>query len=462
MLKAAGVTLALLTAGAGFAEPMETINEKEAAVYAEEAYILGYPLVMMEMARKAMTESDEEGVKRPAMGQLSHMRALPSAETPQRPFSNLDLLYTIAWIDLKEEPYLLKIPKIEERMFLFPLIGAWNEEFFAIGGTGGEGGQFLITGPDWHGKVPEGVVEVKSPTNLVFIPGRLFTKGTEEDLKLVHALQDQIELKPLSKKSEGSPLPAIDIVYVPQEMADAVKSVDKMKAEEYFKMLAKLMDANPPTKEKNTYLSRFKRIGIFPGKEFALPPFKTRIIAAIEGAKKTAFDKIEARSNETEAWDNTWTYTLSTGAFGTDYLHRAHMAKVALGANLPRESIYLITDQDQVRKKLTGKESYILHFSKERLPPVKGMWSLTVYDEEGKLVRNLRNRHSFSSKDEDIRYNFDGSLDIILSHRYPGTDKEGNWLPVPEGKFFVMLRLYMPQKQVLESNWHPPAVASSY
>ncbi|CRX38521.1 DUF1254 domain-containing protein [Estrella lausannensis] len=459
MFKATGVMLALLMTGVGFAEPMETINEKEAAVYAEEAYILGYPLVMMEMARRAMTASGEAGVDKPTMGQLSHMRTLPDADTPQRPFSNLDLLYSIAWVDLKDEPYLLKIPKIEGRLFLFPLIGAWNEEFFAIAGVGGEGGQFLITGPEWHGKLPEGVVEVKSPTNLVFIPGRLFTSGTEEDLKHVRALQDQIELKPLSHIGEA-PLPSVDIVYSPQEMADAVAGVEKMKADEYFKILAGLLQSNPPVREKNTYLSRFKRIGIVPGKDYTTPPFKTRIIAAIEGAKKTAFDKIAARSHETEAWDNTWTYTLSTGSFGDDYLQRAHMAKVGLGANLPRESIYLITDQDQLRRKLTGKDTYILHFSKERLPPVKGMWSITVYDEQGKLVRNKINRHSYSSKD-DIRYNFDGSLDLILSQRYPGTDKEGNWLPVPEGKFFVMLRLYLPQKQVLENSWHPPAVASS-
>lgn len=460
MLKFAVLSMALFLSSAIVAAPKESINDKEAAVYAEEAYILGYPLVMMETARKAMTASEEGTSLKPQMGQLAHMRQLARDDAQKQPFSNIDMLYSIAWIDLSKEPYLLNIPKIENRVFLFPMIGAWNEEFFAIGGTSGEGGLFLITGPEWEGEVPKGATQVKSPTNLVFIPGRIFTKGTSADVKLVNALQDQIELKPLSKASETIAAVSLDLL-PPQGPSSSKDTVAKMSAQEYFQLLASLLKANPPAKEKNTYLGRFKKIGIEPGAAFDITQFKTKIVAEIEKAPKTASEKITARENESVAWDNTWTYTMSTGGFGTDYLQRAHMAQLALGANLPRESIYLITDQDQLRRKLSGKESYILHFTKERLPPVKGLWSITVYDEKGMLTSNMINRYSLSSKDP-LRYNEDGSLDIVFQKKFPGQDKEANWIPVPEGAFVVMLRLYMPLKPVLENNWHPPAVSRSY
>jgi DNA sulfur modification protein DndE len=57
-------------------------------------------------------------------------------------------------------------------------------------------------------------------------------------------------------------------------------------------------------------------------------------------------------------------------------------------------------------------------------------------------------------------YSDDGSIEIVLSHTEPGTSGSGsgvNWLPVPEGRFVLMLRLYLPRREVIEGDYaYPP------
>ncbi len=63
----------------------------------------------------------------------------------------------------------------------------------------------VITGPSWKGKIPEGLKEIKSPTNLVWLLGRTYCTGTPEDYKAVWALEVQYKLVPLS--AYGKPYP---------------------------------------------------------------------------------------------------------------------------------------------------------------------------------------------------------------------------------------------------------------
>jgi len=61
----------------------------------------------------------------------------------------------------------------------------------------------------------------------------------------------------------------------------------------------------------------------------------------------------------------------------------------------------------------------------------------------------------------DLKYNADGSLDVHIQHKSPGMDQEANWLPAPEGKFILMMRLYRPKEKdpsILDGSWEPPPV----
>jgi len=146
------------------------------------------------------------------------------------------------------------------------------------------------------------------------------------------------------------------------------------------------------------------------------------------------------------------------GVYGIYYLKRAAVAMVGLGANQPEDAIYPLNIGDADGKPLAGEHNYVLHFSKEELPPVNAFWSVTMYDEAGFQVANPINRFAIGDRDE-LKYNADGSLDLYLQHESPGSDKESNWLPSPAtGTLGVTMRLYAPKPQALDGRWNPPAI----
>ena len=91
------------------------------------------------------------------------------------------------------------------------------------------------------------------------------------------------------------------------------------------------------------------------------------------------------------------------------------------------------------------------------MPPVKGFWSLTMYDEQFFFYPNPLNRYTLSGRNQ-LKFNEDGSLDLYIQHDNPGKDKEANWLPAPIGKFNLMFRFYWPEDSLIDGKWAPPAV----
>jgi hypothetical protein len=156
---------------------------------------------------------------------------------------------------------------------------------------------------------------------------------------------------------------------------------------------------------------------------------------------------------------NGWQMNTDTmGVYGNYYLKRAIVAMVGLGANQPEDAIYPMLLVDAEGKPLTGDEKYVLHFSKDEIPPAGAFWSITMYDAEGFQVANPINRFAIGDRDA-LKFNADGSLDIHIQHTSPGKDLESNWLPAPaEGRLGVTMRLYAPKPQALDGRWAPPAV----
>jgi len=100
-----------------------------------------------------------------------------------------------------------------------------------------------------------------------------------------------------------------------------------------------------------------------------------------------------------------------------------------------------------------------LNLAKGETPPVKGFWSLTMYNAEYFFVDNPLNRYTVSPR-HALKYNADGSVDFYIQNESPGKDKESNWLPAPKGDLVLMMRLYWPQEtnpSILNGTWQPPA-----
>lgn len=443
------------------AKPLRNLDPEEVQKLATDVYVYAYPLVTMELTRRVMTNVVTPDGLRAPMGQFVNAREYPNASFRDVTAPNADTLYSVAWLNLAKEPYVLHVPNEQGRYYLMPMLNGWTDVFASPGTrtTGTKTHDFLIMGPDWKGTLPKGITAFKSGTNLVWVLGRTYCTGTSEDYKIVHALQDQYVLKPLSVylsgKSYTPPNGAVDSsIDMKTPVRDQVNAMD---GATYFKTFADLLKDNPPAAADTSMVTKLIRVGIVPGHDFDFDKLDPVVAKALTSTVKAGQEKILVHGNNVGEVRNGWLFSLKTGVYGTDYLQRAYIAWIGLGANRPQDAIYPKTSFDQEGKPLTGSQSYVIHFLKNQMPPVKGFWSLTMYNDQYFFVDNALNRYSISPRDA-LKTNMDGSLDLYIQHRSPGKDKESNWLPAPEGNFILMFRFYWPTEAILNGSWRPPIV----
>jgi len=210
-------------------------------------------------------------------------------------------------------------------------------------------------------------------------------------------------------------------------------------------------------------VERIKAIGLVPGQSFDATAVDARWSKRLP---QLSFDRImlHFKFSDGDFEDvNGWGYTTKTGTYGTDYLQRALIAAIGLGANRPQDAVYPTSLKDKHGKEYTGAGKYLLRFAPGQLPPVKGFWSLTMYDENYFFVANPINRYSMSVRTNPT-FEADGSLVIYVQNESPGAGKEANWLPAPKGQFYLMLRLYWPEENepsILNGSWVIPAVTKA-
>jgi len=395
------------------------------------------------------------------MGQIIKLRHYPDAAFRDVTAPNADTLYTTAFFDVGQEPWVLSLPDMKDRYYLMPMLDGWTTVFQVPGKrTTGTGAQtYAITGPGWTGTLPAGVKEYKSPTNMVWLLGRIYCTGTPEDYAEVHALQDQVKLVPLS--AYGKPYtPPAGKVDPSIDMKTAVRDqVNRMDAVAYFTLLAELMKANPPSAADAPALAKFARIGLVPGQDFDASKLRAdfaRRIPEIANDRIMIQFKINKDVHDIDGWG----FTTKTGIYGTDYLMRALVTAIGLGANRPQDAVYPTSQKDGDGQAYNGANKYVMRFAKGHLPPVEGFWSLTMYDGAYFFVPNPLNRYSVSAR-QDLKPNPDGSVDLYIQKDSPGADKEANWLPAPAGKFILMLRMYWPQESnpsIIDGTWTIPPV----
>lgn len=462
-----------LAAGAALARPAhaldgpihDAVEGGEQLWLALDAYAFLYPLVTMEMTRRVVTNVAEPAGSRGPMGTLIKLRQYPDAAFRDVTAPNADTLYTTAFVDVGDEPWLVSIPDLDGRYALFPMLDGWTTVFDVPGKrTTGTGAQtWAITGPGWSGTLPEGVVEYKSATSLVWLLGRIYCTGTPEDYAAVHAIQDAVRLAPLSQWDNKDWTPPAGKVDPAIDMKTPVRDqVNALDTTAFFTLACELMKRNPPYAVDAPFLEKIAAMGIVPGQDFDASKLDAAFARRIP---QLGFARIMLHFKDSDDVQdvNGWGFTLKTGTYGTDYTQRALVTAIGLGANRPQDAVYPTSTRDKgmlIGREYQGSERYVLTFAKDGLPPVRGFWSLTMYDANYFFVANPLNRYSISAR-QDLKANPDGSVDIYLQHESPGTDKESNWLPAPADRFILMLRLYWPDEShpsILDGSWTIPAV----
>ncbi|HKV77647.1 MAG TPA: DUF1254 domain-containing protein [Candidatus Sulfotelmatobacter sp.] len=429
---------------------------------AVDTYLYGSSLVTMDMTRKQTTNVDSAGPERAPMGQFARMRTFPTAAYRDVPGANTDTLYTMAWLDVSKEPWVLSIPDMGDRYYMMPMLDGWTNVFQSPGTrtTGDKAQKYAITGPGWSGTLPKDVTEYKSPTGLVWILGRIYCAGTQEDYAKVHALQDRFSVVPLSSYGKPYNPPPAEVDTNLDMKTPTPAQIQALSLNDYFSYLAKLLKTNPPAAQDNRILARMAKIGLVPGHDFDASKLSFDK-EALNAVPKSAVMKMLKRVQEQQPTNGWLIFGSNVAKWDTDYLLRATTAWLGPGWNLPADAVYPLSQKDANGNDYNGAEhKYVLRFDKGEFPPVKGFWSLTVYDENNFLAANPLHRYTLSQRDKFVT-NPDGSVDLYLQADSPGKAKEANWLPAPKSKFGVMLRLYWPTDtppSIIDGTWKPPAI----
>lgn len=419
-----------------------------------EAYIYAYPLVLMDVTKNRHTGNGS------LVNQFLHLRNFPdhSSKSVVRP-SN-DLLYSNAWLDLSSEPIIMHLPDFGDRYYLLPLMDAWTNVFASPGTrtTGNSAGDYAIVGPGWQGNLPAGVTIIKSPTNTVWLLGRLYCKRTRDDLATLHTLQDQMTLRALSSSAIFPTFsPSSGILHLTSFIQRTpAMQVAKMSAESFFQYFANLLKNNYPPPADAAVVKKLAEIGIVPGKNFDINSLDPTLRNKLEASVSAAQSKIKSYAGSSYLTAG-WSTNVKSGNYGVDYWLRASIALIGLGANTAEDAVYPSTSVDNNGISLTGTNKYILHFPQGQTPPANAFWSLTLYNDRGYLAGNPMNRYAIHSAD-NLLYNADGSLDIYIQANSPGTDKEPNWLPAHQEGFNLTIRIYWPKQEALNGTWSPPSV----
>jgi len=410
-----------------------------------------YPLVTMDATfRQAtnVTAADVEPMRAPT-NQFAHFRAYPDADARDVVRFNFDTLYSFAWLDLRDEPIVLTVPDSRGRFYLTPILDMWTD-VFAVPGTRttyGAERSFAIAAPGWSGALPPGVDLLIAPTPIVWVMGRIQCNGVD-DLPTVHSIQDGLSTIPLSRwgssfswPNDSAVDPSVDDATPP------LHQVNAMSGSELLAYGAELLKVHPPHPNDGPILERMRSIGLVVGQSFSPDDEASR--EAIDAAGTEALHDILAATSDGSlgVWRGGW-MTIQGGTYGTDYRRRAMVALGGLGCNLPEDALYPGTATDESGELLTGRRDYVLHFAADEIPAADAFWSLTMYDAEGFQVPNPIDRFAIGDRDPLV-YAEDGSLEILIQHDSPGSERESNWLPAPAGEFQPMLRIYSPKPEAL-------------
>jgi hypothetical protein len=426
------------------------------------AYVWGWPMVNQYNRRAAAAMIPGPGLNGGVIpiAPVGQNAMLTDYIKPDQNFiacPNQDVVYGGGAAALDKEPVVFQVPDFGDRFWVYALYDARTDEFGEIGKQyGTKPGFYLMVGPNWTGDVPADInAVVRSSTELAFAAPRVFKDDTPEDTEAVQPVLSQIMFYPLSqfdgkmKTMDWSTLPHFP---VPSGIVGEIRWVVP---EAYYDQLPMVMKLVPPLPGEQALYEWIRSVFEAAAKD---PQIKTALIESFVAAERELIAPlIQWRYNGRPA-GNGWNSPVNNAAWSTDYLNRTATAKSNIWENRPNETKYIYRDFDSEGQQLHGGNLYTVTLPKGQLPPVKGFWSLTLYNAHHFFHPNALNRYSLGTKSKTLQYNPDGSLTLYFGAKSPGKEKETNWLPAPEGTFSLYLRCYWPEQAILDGAWMPPNV----
>jgi len=431
------------------------------------AYVWGWPLVYVYNQRTELTKVPEPVLLNDALplSPMNQVVMLTGYINPGERYiadPNQDVVYGLGYLSLEKEPVVIQVPDFGDRFWTVQVYDARTDQISELGQQyGTKSGFYMVVGPNWKGATPAAIAGVvRSTTDFAVTMPRIFMDDTPEDRAAIQPALSQIQFYPLSQfdgkmktkdwhdlpivKKQGEPAkysstqpPWVDPATFFDHLPIVMKQVPPMPGEEgLYKWINSVLDAAAKDPE---VMKTLREAAFSADQELVAPMMRWRVNGQPAG--------------------NGWTSPVNNGAFGTDYIHRMGAVKADPYDNKRNETMYFYTDNDTQLQQLVGESSYAVTFQKGQLPPVKGFWSLTMYDPEHYFYPNSLKRYALGTKNKTLKYDADGGLTIYLGNKSPGKDKESNWLPAPAGEFSIWLRAYWPDQAILDATWMPPVVS---
>lgn len=437
----------------------QELTAAEVRALAKEATIYGFPLVdNYRIQYSYFVDRSDPDFKAPWNKINSVARVFtPEDKAIQTP--NSDTPYSQLGADLRAEPLVVTVPAVEKgRYYSLQFVDMYTYNFAYVGSraTGNEAGSFLLAGPRWDGKKPEGIKSViRSETDFAFVLYRtqLFDPDDIENMKKVQAGYKVRTLSDFLGRQASAAPPAIDFM-------KPLSAEQERTSPAFFSLLNFIFQFCPAHPSERALRARFAKLGIGAGKPFDVEALSPEVRKALEQGMADGWKAFgDFKEKEIDTGKRPASEGFGTRAFlKNDYMARMSAAVLGIYGNSKEEALYPAYFVDSTKQKLDGKNRYILRFPPGRLPPVNAFWSLTVYQlPQSLLYANAINRYLINSAMlPGLKRDPDGGIKIYLQHDLPAKDLESNWLPVPEGPFWTTLRLYWPKPAALNGTWKEP------
>jgi len=432
------------------------------------AYVWGYAMVNSHNRRDAFAYVTSQNGNVPGwnggvlpMAPVGQNSMLTDYIKPEQTFvacPNQDVVYGAGYFALDKEPVVFQVPEFGDRFWVYAIYDARTDEIAEIGKPyGTKPGFYLMVGPNWKGETPAGITAVvRSSTELAFTAPRIFKGDNAEDTKAVQPVLGQIMFYPLSqfdgkmKTTDWSKSPSFP---APAGPGGETKWVVP---EKFFDQLPGVMKLVPPLPGEEALYGWINSVFEAAAKD---PEIKKALVESFVTADKELIAPLFQWKLNGRAAGNGWYSPVNNAQWGSDYLNRTGTAKSNMYDNKPNETKYIYRDFDSQGQQLDGRNNYTVTFPKGQEPPVKGFWSLTLYNEHHLFTPNALNRYSLGTKSKSfLKYNPDGSLTLYFGAKSPGKDKETNWVPAPDGTFSLYIRCYWAEQSILDGTWMPPQV----
>lgn len=439
----------------------EAVTPAEVRAIAKEAYIYGYPMVDSYRIMHAYFVDGSNPEFKDDWNRIASSARVFTPEDKAIQTPNSDTPYSSLGADLRAEPLVLTMPAVDKnRYYSAQFIDLYTHNFAYVGSraTGNAAGAYLLAGPNWTGETPPGVQGlIRCETELAMVMYRTQLFGPN-DLKNVEEIQRDYRVQPLSRflGTEAPPVPEAIAFVQPLSVEEERTSL------EFFNILNFILQFCPTHPSETALMARFAKIGVGAGLKFDAAGLKPEIRKAIEDGRADAWAAYDSLEREIANGAPT-----SGDLFGTreylngNYLYRMAGAVNGIYGNSRDEAICpaYLTDSDGQPLDASAYR-YELHFEPNQLPPVNAFWSITMYDAKKRLlVDNALDRYLINSAMlRGLDRDKDGGMTIYLQYASPGPSKQSNWLPAPNGPFFVAMRLYWPKPEAFDGTWKPPVL----